>query len=83
MCMLLHVHARDTSFWALTCGCEHIAAACDAAMGAQCASTKLSLWPTEAYKLAAACPPNPIYRKLPGYSDSISCDEFPCELIFM
>ncbi|KAK9413532.1 hypothetical protein SUNI508_11854 [Seiridium unicorne] len=40
-----------------------------------CASTKSAMWPTAVYN--AAKKKDKAYKKMAGYSDTISCDEFP------
>nr|WBV74231.1 putative chitinase [Pestalotiopsis kenyana] len=47
------------------------------AKSAECANTKSAMWPTAVYNLAAAGVTNPDYQLEQGYSDKISCDEFP------
>lgn len=49
------------------------------AKSAECANTKSAMWPTAVYNLAAAGVTNPDYQLEQGYSDKISCDEFPCK----
>lgn len=46
----------------------------------QCAAIQASLWPTQVQQAKAQGANAPIdYQLMPGYSNTISCDEFPCK----
>lgn len=42
----------------------------------ECSRIKRSLWPAAVQKAFAAKDPN--YKSMQGWSDPVSCDEFPC-----
>jgi hypothetical protein len=48
------------------------------AKSVDCAATKSAMWPLSVYNLAAQGITNPDYQLEQGFSDRISCDEFPC-----
>lgn len=46
-------------------------------MKSMCASTKSSMWPTAVYNVATMKNNQKAYQAMSGYTDFISCDEFP------